>query len=107
MKILVNGKIRELNVLDTNGTNWTADFIESAYRKNYNEEKNAYIMAEDDYKWWKERIKEKSKFETYCTKHSLPISNIENTTSYNSNDLETFYTGMLWEAKNIYKGEIK
>lgn len=52
MTILVNGEARELEAIGKNGIEWTNDLLGNYDALHYDNEKEAYIMSEEDFAWW-------------------------------------------------------
>lgn len=102
MKFLVDGVEKELTVKDKNGIEWTADWmdINNQGYVHYDKENNIYTMSKDNYEWWEGILAEKEEFEKYCSDYGLSIDYVKNHTSYYCNDYDTFYVGMLSEAKS-------
>jgi hypothetical protein len=58
IRIMETGEIRELNISDKNGTNWTNDLILNVESLNYNDESEAYEMTQEQYNWWKQYVED-------------------------------------------------
>ena len=56
IKIKETGEVKELNIFDKNGINWTNDLILGVEEVRYNRETEMYEMEQEQYDWWKEYI---------------------------------------------------
>lgn len=83
MKLLVNGKVKELTITDKNGVEWSNDLIGnntdwSDYKTD--EETELKIVDEDFFDWWKEYIDnytaDEAKAEELARQFNINISEI-------------------------------
>lgn len=69
MQIFVNGSKKELDLINPeNGANWISDFIGNtgAFEDGtftYDEEKDAYIVSQDDYEWWEGIVRQQEELD--------------------------------------------
>jgi hypothetical protein len=57
MKILVNGEVKELEIVDPkSGCNWEQDLLGNADALGYDDETELPTMDEDDFNWWADYI---------------------------------------------------
>ncbi len=63
MDILVDGKIKELTVIDKNDVVWMADFIDISNRNEFkwNDEKDMYETDSDTFEWWSDMAHKQNK----------------------------------------------
>lgn len=53
---IVDGKVRELTMRDTNGIDWSNDFIGNTSHGMENDDEGNYIASTEEYEWWKAMI---------------------------------------------------
>lgn len=57
MEILVNGQVKELNIIDAkSGMEWTADLLGNHNALGYDDEKEMPTMSEDNFNWWSDLL---------------------------------------------------
>ena len=56
MKILVAGVIKDLTVIDGNGTEWTQDFVADCDDIFYDNEKEMYVTDPETFEWWSDIV---------------------------------------------------
>lgn len=84
MKLLVNGEIKELNIYDNNGIEWSNDLIgNNTFWSDYktDEETELKIVDEDFFDWWKEYIEnytaDEAEMRDLATEYDLDIDDIK------------------------------
>lgn len=102
MKFIVDGVEKELTVKDKNGIEWTADWMDAGSRDyiKYNENGTVSIDKEN-FEWWESRKKEMDEFVKYCEGNGLEEGKLRDNSAYSVEDMETFYVGLLGEAKDL------
>lgn len=105
MEILVNGEVKELAIIDANGTYCEETILNDEGVLNFDWELQQYTMDAEDFEWWSEMADKMNKIEEALTELSPSQCDKLYSIAERGNDLEDIIEGQLLFLKEIKEAE--
>ena len=105
-KFMVDGQEKTLELRDSNGIDWSADFIGNTAHGMENDEDGRYIATQEDYDWWVDAARQEEEAsaleDKYAEKYGREaVDEIISMTSARSADMDNCLNSVKLALANL------